>query len=506
MSDNKLFAQSLIDLPLPMIVGNQDYLDMLFDLEFFEKVIFEGKFVAQLYAYYVQKSEKTNGKPLDINQKNRLFTKAIKAIRISLLHKYDNTSLSEFCKNIASKPVYQKFLGINQLIGEKIPSKSFVNEVENSIPIELIEKMITDSMKGFMEKNQSSKLGFLEKIDMTNLFFDSTCFKANIHYPVDYIFMRDVVRTIKYKLEAIRDDAGIKVRMPYEPEYFLSKINSCCMAMSAANRTHNAVVKRKGIFREMRDLLNALIGHSQSHYKAFHDFCQRSGDSSAKSLRILTELKAMIEIAPEVISLAKRRILDQEVIPREEKFFSIYEHEINIIKRHKDGADYEFGNTGYLIEQEDGFILTCDLLKEYSPGDAKLLIKGLNKTLKNYGLETVKSICGDRGCSSKDVDKEITKINKKQKLDILNAVASKDVHKLMEQLKNIEIADNLKRRSGTEARIAILKRITNNPMRQKGIENRRVHFLLSVLMHNIIKGARTVRAQIEKSETNRLSA
>ena len=400
----KLFAQSLLDMPLPLIIGNQDYLDMLIDFEFMEKVISEGGFIFQMYNHYIQKYENEFGKPPDNNQKNRLLTKANRAIRISLLHKYDNSSLSEFCKNIASKPVYQKFVGINQLIGEKIPSKSLVNEMENSMPIELLENMITNSMKIFMNQEQSLKLGFLEKVEMKNLFFDSSCFKANIHYPVDYQFIRDVVRTIKCKLKLIRDGAGIKVRMPYEPNEFLSKINACCMAMSAANRSNNAVVKRKKVFREMRDILNALVGHAESHYKAFLRYCEQCDENSAKNLWILNSLQAMIVIAPEVISLAKRRIVDQESIPREEKFFSIYEKEINMIKRNKDGADYEFGNTGYLIEQEDGFILTCDLLKDFSPGDAKLLIQGLGKTLLNYGLETVKSICGDRGCSSKEVD------------------------------------------------------------------------------------------------------
>ena len=69
------------------------------------------------------------------------------------------------------------------------------------------------------------------------------------------------------------------------------------------------------------------------------------------------------------------------------------------------------------------------------------------------------------------------------------------MHKLIEQLKDKDIALHLKRRGSTEARIAIIKGITGNPMLQKGIANRRTHFAWAILTHNMFKAARMLRLQ-----------
>ncbi len=500
---NPILVQGRLEKPLDVVLGCQVYIDMLLDFEFFELAIIKGNFINKVFDHYIN-LEKTLGKKLDEKKRIKLHCKAELAIKIGLLHKYDNSSLDVFCRNLGAMPAYQKFLGLRTLFGTKIPSRSTINELENSMPTELLSEFNVIFMKALFDKEHSKELGFKENFNLNHLFYDSTCFKANIHYPVDYIFFKDLVRTMMLGVGAIRDK-GIKIKMNLEPSKFESKMNHLCMEMSSAYRVKDAKKKRKGIFREMRDLANNANNHAVSHFNAFNKTCEKDG-CSGRDLQILSDIKAMIDFTPKVIDLAKRRILDEEIIPNEDKFFSLYEHEINIIKRHKDGAKYEFGNSGYIVEQQDGFIVTADLLEKSSPGDAKLIIKSLDNILNNYGLTTVESICGDRGCDSKDTSKAIAEINEKHGLDILNAIASKNVHKLMEQLKDENIREALKRRSSTEARIALLKIITNNPMRQKGIANRRTHFSWAILSHNIFKAARMLRQQVEVEKNTRKSA
>ena len=484
--------QGLLDGQLDIVIGNQDYIDLLADLEFLQFVIKKCNFEVSIFDHYVKK-QKDIGFKVDAKKIIRLQEKAFLAIRVGLLHKHLGGSLDDFCRAIALSPLFQKFLGINILFGAQIPSRTTINELENSMPKDFLDKANTAFMSLLLDDGASKELGFHQKFDLSNLYYDATCVKANAHYPVDYVFFKDWLRTTMLKLSAIRLK-GIKIKMNIAPEKYESLINAQCMAMSGVHGKKGAKTKRKIIFREMRDLMLNGMSHAKSHFIAFQAVCEKNG-ASAKDLQLLSDLNAMIEFAPKVIDLAKRRIIDEEIVPNEDKFFSLYEKEINIIKRHKAGAEWEFGNTAFLIEQKDGFIITADLLEKSSPGDAKLLIGGLEDIIKKFGNSAIESICGDRGCDSKEIGKSLAKIKETLGLDILNAVASKNVHKLIEQLKNENIALHLKRRGSTEARIAIVKGITNNPMRQKGIANRRTHFAWAILTHNIFKAARMLRLQ-----------
>ncbi len=86
---------------------------------------------------------------------------------------------------------------------------------------------------------------------MEAAWIDSTCLKANIHFPVDWVLLRDAVRTLVKAILVIRKH-GLKIRIP-EPTTFLSAINSQAMAMSAATRSKQANKKaRKKALRTMK--------------------------------------------------------------------------------------------------------------------------------------------------------------------------------------------------------------------------------------------------------------
>ena len=71
------------------------------------------------------------------------------------------------------------------------------------------------------------------------------------------------------------------------------------------------------------------------------------------------------------------------------------------------------------------------------------------------------------------------------------------VSELKEKMKDETFKRRQKRRSSTEAKIAHIKEIAQNPMKQKGIGNRKVHLGLSTFAHNLFKAARIHRKQQE---------
>ena len=88
-------------------------------------------------------------------------------------------------------------------------------------------------------------------VDASETFFESTCLRANIHFPVDWVLLRDAAHPLMKATGLIRR-AGLKQRMPQEPLRFLGNMNKLTMAMSANRRQPDAKKRRKQVLRQMK--------------------------------------------------------------------------------------------------------------------------------------------------------------------------------------------------------------------------------------------------------------
>jgi hypothetical protein len=73
-----------------------------------------------------------------------------------------------------------------------------------------------------------------EPLDLSTMFLDTTCVKANIHFPVDWVLLRDGVKSLMQSVELIRT-RGLRSRM-CEPQVFITKINRLSMEMTHTRR------------------------------------------------------------------------------------------------------------------------------------------------------------------------------------------------------------------------------------------------------------------------------
>jgi hypothetical protein len=76
------------------------------------------------------------------------------------------------------------------------------------------------------------ELDVAQPLDLESAFLDTTCLPANIHYPVDWVLLRDAIRTLMQAVQRIRDH-GLKHRME-EPQRFLTRIHTLCIQMTHA--------------------------------------------------------------------------------------------------------------------------------------------------------------------------------------------------------------------------------------------------------------------------------
>jgi hypothetical protein len=90
-------------------------------------------------------------------------------------------------------------------------------------------------------------LGLESAVDLEALLLDTTCLKADLHFPVDWVLLRDGVRTLMKAVKLIRRE-GLKARME-APEVFLQRINRLWPQMMHSRRQAQSQKARKRVLR-----------------------------------------------------------------------------------------------------------------------------------------------------------------------------------------------------------------------------------------------------------------
>jgi len=130
------------------------------------------------------------------------------------------------------------------------------------------------------------------------------------------------------------------------------------------------------------------------------------------------------------IDQIKRRILDGEVIPNEEKVYSLFEPHTEWICKGKLGVPVELGVRVCIVEDNDQFILHHKVMWKLT--DDKLTVPMAKKTKEKY--PDLHSISYDRGFYSR--------ANREQLAEILDAFALPKKGKLSESDKTIQSSDD----------------------------------------------------------------
>ncbi len=422
---------------------------------------------------------------LTSNERLNVHANAVMALRMSMLRKRLHLSLRKFSLALSHSDLYKWFCGINRFAVPKIPGKSGIGALENSLPPELTEAVERRLFQ--VVQDEASEI-LCEPLDFRQSYFDCTCISANIHHPVDWVLLRDATRTLMKATARIRK-VGLCHRMPSEPSVFISKMNKLSMEMTFSKRQKGANKLRKGILRKMKKLTNRVCNHAMSHLRLLEEKWETTKLSRAQVEQILQQITSVTDKLDTAIKNAHERIIGERQVANEDKILSLYEADVNVIVRRKAGAEVEFGNTLYIAEQSDGLIIDWKFFCDQAPADSTMLKESHERIEERLGVK-VKLMAGDRGFDSKD-NREHMESN-----DIFNAVCPRNPSLLAERLEEDEFREAQNRRSQTEARISILSNcFCGSPMKQKGFDNRHVHMGLSILSHNLWVLARLKIAQ-----------
>jgi hypothetical protein len=409
----------------------------------------------------------------------RYLIHSTRALRCTVLKNLVGGSYREISKGLAMSPLYRWFCGSEQFAVIQVPGKSTVRDYAHWLPVEQMEKILATLTRAVADEDHAHEIGLESELDMAVAWVDTTCLKACIHFPTDWVLLRDAIRTLVKCILTIRRH-GLKRRIP-EPESFLRQINALSMGMSAAaRRKPGSKRERKRIMRAIKRVSKLVEEHGQRYRDALDEHWSQSDLTRKAAEVILRRMDNILDQLPQARHQAHERIIGGRKVVNEEKILSLYESDLHVIVRGKAGADVEFGNSLFLAENTDGFILDHELKREISEGDPKWLQQRYPEMKEKSG-DRLCGVVTDRGFESKASRRMLHEDG------CFNGICPRDPNELERRMRTDELFRvTIRRRAQTEARVAVLKNVfLGGTPRAKGFENRQLQVAWAVLSHNL---------------------
>lgn len=460
---------------LPCVFGSKDYHEFRATLIEMDRILtasgIEQRFIARRIASYED--------PITPNQLQRHCKTLQRALRHNILLAISGLSLRALSQRLADSQLFQWFTHTGFVDAVRPVSKSTLERFEKLFDTEEIADLIHEINRAVADQQGAQRLLYREaSLRFDAVFADTTCVKANIHFPVDWILLRDATRTLMQAVALIRKQ-GLKHRMD-PPEQFIRKMNKLCIEMTHTRKKKNSKKARKMIFRRMKKLMKTVEGHGSKYFALLEKRWPETDWSELEAQVILDRMACILDQLPQAVHQAHERIIGERRVANADKILSFYEPDVHVLVRGKSGAEVEFGNGLYLAEQDDGLIVDWDFMKDQPPSDSKLVKPGMERIGKNYG--PVASYTADRGFDAASNNIAL------EELGVINAICPKSPARLSERLEDETFCLLQKRRGSTEGRIGLFKNAyLGSPLRNKSFEYREKRIMWCILGHNLWK-------------------
>jgi len=383
---------------LPTIVGNVDYLTLCQRLEQIESLLqasgLESDFVEKALQDWLK--PKPASRLPTARQQQQFQLRSRRALRCTILRTLLQEDYRGFSCALAGSPLYQWFCLVDALDEVRVPSKSELQRFAHWLDAAQMRQMIERLLRSGMDA--AGPLDLREPVDLEEYFVDTTALKANVHFPVDWVLLRDATRTLMKAVTLIRRE-GLKARME-PPEEFLRRINRLCIEMTHSRRKPESRKERKRVLRGMKKLVKVVGRHARKHRELLDLEWEKTDWTRRQAEQVLGRIDQVLELLPRAQKQAHERIIGERKVANAEKILSLYEPEIQVLVRGKAGAEVEFGNKLLLGENRQGIILDYQLWPESVPADASVLVESLERVV--VGLKRKMGAVGsDRGFASK---------------------------------------------------------------------------------------------------------
>lgn len=479
------FPQAL-QPPLPTVEGNVDYRKLREELLRIDQLLIqsglESRFISLCLERWLTSTDQTPSANAQLNY--QIHTR--RALRCNILRTYLNEDFRGLAARLADSPLFQHFCGLAQIDKVVVPAKSTLQRYAHWAADELLKPLLDQLLR--QAHQQAKALQLTQPVDLDSAWLDTTCVKANIHYPTDWVLFRDGCRTLLKAIELIRDQ-GLRHRMP-EPPVLLRAINCLCIEMAHVPRKTDRKRHRKKVLRKMDKQLACVASHARRYRKLLEEQWDKTQWTRAQAAQVLSRLDNVLQQLPAVRKQARQRIIQEQPVANEDKILSLYEPAINVVVRRKAGVEVEFGNTLLLAESAQGLILDFALFEKSAPADSRMIKPCVERIEQNLQIK-LKQVGADRGFDSAANEQQL------RECKIYNGIAPRNPRALKKRRRSWKFVKLQRRRSQIEGRISIVvHNFLGSPMRCKGFEHRQLAVDWGVLTHNLWVLARLPKRKI----------
>lgn len=471
---------------LRTVIGNVDYTRFEQELKRIDELLVRsGTEEDFVWRSVEQFKARGGGSPLRGGDIVRHEKQALVALRVVILKSLLGESCRGMSRRLAECPLFRWFCGIETFGPIRVPGKSTIQEYEQWLPETELRKVVGILLRAVVESGDT--LEFANDIELKRVWFDSTALKAPIHFPVDWVLLRDAVRTLMKATLLIRKH-GLKSRMD-DPREFLKAMNRLSIEMTQSRRKAAAKRQRKKTLRRMKKLVKVVASHAARHRELLDKEWEKTDWTRKQAEQVLRRIDGIVEQLPRAQKQAHERIIGERQVKSEEKILSLYEREARVIVRGKAEAEVEFGNKLLVAEQQNGLLVDWKLYGESTPADSRLLQSSIER-IERLTAVRVRAATTDRGFDSPE---NVAMLKARH---TYNGIAPKSPAQLKRQSTKRTFRRLQKRRGSTEGRIAIFKNVfCGRPLRVKGFARREIAIAWRVLTHNLWVLARLPQAE-----------
>jgi len=292
-----------LPLSLPTIEGNVDYRDFRDQLLRIDRLLVQSGLETQMIAADLQRwgarQKRVSAKAQQNHQAHARRARRCNIARLLLHEDYRG-----FAARLADSPLLQFFCAVGEVDRVVVPGKSTLQRYFGWWPEAEVRPLVHKLLVQGAQAPES--LALAEPLDLATAFLDSTCLGANIHYPVDWVLLRDATRTLMGSVRLIRDQ-GLKHRME-EPETFLSRINKLCIKMTHVGRRQDPAESRrlrKQTLRQMDRLVGTVRHHARRYRELLDKHWERTDWTRPQAEQVLGRMDQVLAQLPKARQQAR---------------------------------------------------------------------------------------------------------------------------------------------------------------------------------------------------------
>ena len=236
--------------------------------------------------------------------------------------------------------------------------------------------------------------------DGKRLRVDTTVVETNIHFPTDASLLWDTVRTVTRLIEDLHEI------LPRGVQGFTNRTRSARRRMQELERmtAQERHTQQEPKYRELLRITEQVLANARQVLKKAAKSKGIDVVAAAMVKQLCQETTGYCELGDRVIDQTRRRVIHGEQVPAEEKVYSIFEPDTDLIKRGKARRPVEFGHKVFLAESAQGLITDYRVL-DGNPADTNQVQASLERHRQTFHCAP-DLYAGDRGFhSAENLDK-----------------------------------------------------------------------------------------------------